>query len=283
MLPAALDLVIGLVFVYLLLSLICTAINDAIAGLLRLRGRILLTEISRMIDDPDVLAAFWQTGRMKAVLPKNGPPSRMSMPRAVSKTRFAGALLSALGKVAHAPDVAGQSSQMVPLEGVKPDTLLHLAMEDCCAQAEAENRPLLDVIEDWFDDVMVQASAAYKRAMTVVSFCIGLTVSAVVGADTLAMTQTLWQDRTVRLLVAEQAVVFGSEGSDLSLGDIIDEVENLQPLFSTALKEGATPWDWLTKLIGLCLSAAAISLGAPFWYDQLARLSAWRAKRPSAA
>ena len=48
----ALDVAIGLVFMYLLLAIICTAINEWSAGLLRLGARNLKKAISKLVDAP---------------------------------------------------------------------------------------------------------------------------------------------------------------------------------------------------------------------------------------
>ena len=46
-----LDVVIGLVFVYLLLSMICTAANEMIASMLALRARNLARGIANLLAD----------------------------------------------------------------------------------------------------------------------------------------------------------------------------------------------------------------------------------------
>ncbi|HEX6750014.1 MAG TPA: hypothetical protein VF092_22160 [Longimicrobium sp.] len=46
-----LDVILGLAFVYLLLSLICSAINEYIAGLTNRRGKILIAGIEKLLDD----------------------------------------------------------------------------------------------------------------------------------------------------------------------------------------------------------------------------------------
>ncbi len=49
---AVLEVIIGLVFLYLLLSLICSALNEWIAGLLALRSKTLRDGIENMLVDP---------------------------------------------------------------------------------------------------------------------------------------------------------------------------------------------------------------------------------------
>src|SRR5215212_1625019 len=46
-----LDVVLGLAFVYLLLSLVCSAINEYVAALLNLRGRALIQGIEQLLED----------------------------------------------------------------------------------------------------------------------------------------------------------------------------------------------------------------------------------------
>ena len=50
---AILDVAIGLTFIYLLLSLICSALNEWIAALLRFRSRTLEKGIRNLLNNPD--------------------------------------------------------------------------------------------------------------------------------------------------------------------------------------------------------------------------------------
>jgi hypothetical protein len=47
-----LDVAIGLAFVYLLLALICTALNEWIASIFRLRAKTLRRAVERLVDAP---------------------------------------------------------------------------------------------------------------------------------------------------------------------------------------------------------------------------------------
>src|SRR5437867_10413895 len=48
---AALDVVIGLAFVYLLFSLLCSAVQEGIAGIFDLRARNLEAALKRLLED----------------------------------------------------------------------------------------------------------------------------------------------------------------------------------------------------------------------------------------
>ncbi len=54
-----LDIIIGLIFVYLLLSLVCSAINEYIASITNKRGKVLVQGIEALLKDSGVTDAFY--------------------------------------------------------------------------------------------------------------------------------------------------------------------------------------------------------------------------------
>src|SRR5262249_61163843 len=64
---AVLDVSIGLIMMYFVLSLVCTTINEFIAQLLSLRARTLSSGLDRLIDDNGLLRAVRQHGRIDAI------------------------------------------------------------------------------------------------------------------------------------------------------------------------------------------------------------------------
>ena len=80
-----------------------------------------------------------------------------------------------------------------------------------------------------------------------------------------------------------------STGSDKSAAETIEEVadaaDQLTELglpigWSDQQRDGV--W-WLLHILGWILTAALISVGAPFWFDLLSRLTAVRSPRPALA
>src|SRR5687768_7821321 len=57
-----LDIAIGLVFMYLVLSLICTTVNELIATFLKLRAKDLAKTCTALIDDKEIRKAFYDHG-----------------------------------------------------------------------------------------------------------------------------------------------------------------------------------------------------------------------------
>jgi hypothetical protein len=61
---AAIDIAIGLILMYLVLSLVCTVINEFIATQLNLRAKSLAAGLNALIDDKTVRNAFYEHGVM---------------------------------------------------------------------------------------------------------------------------------------------------------------------------------------------------------------------------
>src|SRR5689334_20905936 len=59
---AVIDVAIGLILMYLMLSLLCTVVNEFIATKLKLRSRTLEDALKKLIDDPTTLTNFYDHG-----------------------------------------------------------------------------------------------------------------------------------------------------------------------------------------------------------------------------
>jgi hypothetical protein len=70
----ALEIAIGLVFLYLLLSLLCTVINEGIANALEQRGKNLLEGVKNLLDDRNLTALLnmFTIMGLSAVLRRDG-------------------------------------------------------------------------------------------------------------------------------------------------------------------------------------------------------------------
>src|SRR6266700_4152949 len=98
---AVLDVSIGLILMYLVLSLVCTTANESIAHLVSLRARTLVSGMDRLIDDGNLLQAIRQHGSMGAAHSiANGQPSY------VSSRAVADALIGTLNPDKPVPGVA---------------------------------------------------------------------------------------------------------------------------------------------------------------------------------
>lgn len=158
-------------------------------------------------------------------------------------------------------------------------------------------------VEMWFNDGMDRVSGAYKRHTMAWQAVIGLLLAVLMNVDAVQITRTLWHDSAVRQVIVAQAegvaardqAPAGGAGefsalttqvSSLGLpvgwrgceapaaGTAVSAVSESASLGTPLLWCAEGGWNWLgllPMLLGWCLTAAAVSLGAPFWFDTLKR------------
>src|SRR3954451_6119493 len=98
---AVIDVCIGLILLYLILSLVCTTVNEVIAHAMSLRARTLASGIERLIDDNDLLKAFKQSGLIDTTRSVS-----KGLPSYVSSRAVAAALLNSISPDNPVPAVA---------------------------------------------------------------------------------------------------------------------------------------------------------------------------------
>ena len=74
---AVIDVVLGLIFMYLLLSLICTVVNEFLASVAKLRAKNLSKGIDKIVDDRNLQTALRSVGIFKMA----GAPPVPKVPR----------------------------------------------------------------------------------------------------------------------------------------------------------------------------------------------------------
>jgi hypothetical protein len=304
----ALDLLIGLAFIYLLLSLLCSAIQETIAGVLKLRAKNLEKGLHNMLageTDGDKLGEdalsklIWANPLMKSLFKGTRKPSY------VAPRTFALALLDTIAPDASKPTVGPPApGKSIPTVTQKPphDVIAELrqAVADNVPEpAKGALLPLIDEargdidrvrhnVEDWFDDVMARVSGWYKRQAQIILCVIALVVTIGLNADSLIMGETLWKNDAVRSAVVSAATAPSGAGTTppadtKSLDTAAQNVSDVKKLgvpmgWNDAARDPRhlAGKYWPGKLLGWFLTFAALSLGAPFWFDALGRLARLR-------
>ena len=276
-----LDVVIGLAFVYLLLALICTTIMEWIAQLGKMRANMLERSVQQLFDEENspetpVTIEFFTHPLIQALRSPNQRPSYIPGPI------FAKALRDVLSQKQTGEQMsAGLKQSLEALSG------------------KAGEAPDETQLGEWYDQVMERVSGAYKRATRkwIIILAFGLTV--ITNASTVRLAGNLWQNPTLRAYVVERARARLEEGPPLETVEYT-EPDNPKPTApvepdttksrNTVLAEEQAllgdllGWsgEWaalrghyvswpLLHLLGWVLTALAVSLGAPFWFDTLSR------------
>lgn len=270
------EVLIGLSFVYLLLSLICSAVNEFIAGILALRQRSLRRGIEVMVGK-DLRDRIYDHPLIKSL--SHGTQSR-KLPAYIPAGLFAAALQDLLKSSqsdgTSRPDVARALDALLAAIPVEADQVLE------------ERR----AIGAWFDAAMASLAGAYKRQAQLIVAAVAVVVTATTNADTLAIARALFTQPQLRAAVASRAAEWVQEKAPQP-GTPTDQFEKAWNDANLRLKKASTelsalslPIGWIRgptpdelpgKIVGLLFTMIAVSLGAPFWFDLLNRLVNLRA------
>lgn len=305
----ALDVVIGLAFFYFLMSIICSSINEGIATVFALRAHTLEAGIRELFGGDKTLAAkFYSDARVKALtqskwwfgLRANRKPSYI--PSRVFALAFLDTATpaDAKGLVAAAPSTTpGQADARYDLLAHAQ----HLAttienkhvrtmLQDALSEAGRDRDKFRMVLERQFDAAMERVSGWYKRRVQLILFVIAIALCAAINADSFTIAQRLWKDDVLRSAVVAQAKTTVADkqaecarapsgepkpSSAQIAGKCFDEVRQTNlPLGWSRLTSPSTTAGDLAKALGLLLTAFALLLGAPFWFDTLSKLAQLR-------
>lgn len=273
---AVIDVTIGLILMYLLLSLICTIVNEFIGTFLGWRAKNLARSIERLIDDDTFRDAVKATGVMGAFEKASGKWG----PSYIPSRAFALGVVRALG--------GAQSGKMDALQGAigkLPPSGIRSVLEDLADEAGDNLEKYRRNVADWFDDMMDRAGGAYKRKMKICSFLVAATVVVAVNGDSVQVAKSLWEDAALRTQIAAAAVELVEDtGLADDLADLTVISAELRPL-PIGWDFDAPGWSddwyrspagWIVKLFGLLFTAMAVTLGAPFWFDLLGKFTRLR-------
>ena len=305
-----LEVAIALIFIYFLMSLLCSVVTEYLSGKRKLRPEMLKQGIRKLLGEDDtgtiagkVFGHSLFTGITRKKKPgsasgeKDGP-SNLSA-RSFSLILFDTLLDSQPVKPVQQPGTAAASYSLTDIANQTiadietkisqlPNTELKKSLNALLNSAKMNVENAEDVlaefqssIEKWYDDAMDRVSGWYKRKTQPVILAIALIACAVINVDTFVIADSLFQDSTLResiIAEAEKRVEQqAATGEETDIVQIREELEQLQiPLWwnADAGVKNLVPDDfagWLMKLAGILVSALAVSLGAPFWFDLLSR------------
>jgi hypothetical protein len=138
----------------------------------------------------------------------------------------------------------------------------------------------------WYDSAMDRVSGWYKYHTQWILFWIGLVLAVGLNADTTVIVHQLSTDATLRqsVVAAAQSVKPPSDSSKPAnpIGEVQEQIQKIAELGIPLGWKGTRPstrqdWvAWLRKFLkafpGFLLTAIAVSLGAPFWFDILNKI-----------
>lgn len=290
-----LDVAIGLILLFLLMSLVCSSIKEALETVFKYRARDLergIREIFGDIDRTGLSAEFYKHPLINALF--QGPYNRKNiknLPSYIPGKTFSLALMDLVRSVGGKPmaeepsAVAGFRAMVANLP---QDSTIRGALLPLIDAGGNDMARVRQNIEDWYNSSMDRVSGWYKRRTQKIIAGIGLGLAVLVNADSVSIARYLNTNQTARSVIVSQLAKSAHSGGP-STSDLADPLGYLErqggvPLGWIFVPEpDQKPADfvrdwrrapvsfggWMLKIAGLLFTAFAISLGAPFWFDVL--------------
>jgi hypothetical protein len=272
-----LEVIIGLILIYLVLSIGCSGIKELIASLFSLRATTLEAGIRNMLKNggADYTSQIFNHPLVSASAPDGKKPSY------IAARSFALALFDVLAPAT--PEQPRTIDTLRTAISQMPDQKLRSTLLSFVDTAHGDLDVARSKVEHWFDDTMERVSGWYKRTAQIIIFVAGLVLCAVLNADTLMVVKELWSDHALASAVvanAEKRVQQGMPGDAsepaAKLAAVAAQVReaNTPPVGWVRGRDDIRSWpkEWwliLFKIFGILLTSFAITLGAPFWFDLL--------------
>jgi hypothetical protein len=220
----ALEIGIGLIFVYLIISLVCTAANEALASLFGWRARNLKDGIRNLLDGPDPADSEWtrrfynhpliqglyRKGDSPSYIPSRtfalaltdlvlppDPGTRFSTAKELREAITASSCPPCLKQVLRLlVDEAEQSSTTG--EKLRVHGVLDLQkLESLFEQVQQH-------IEIWFNNAMERVSGWYKRRLQAWTIGIAVTLTVALNVDSVQIARQLARDSALRSFIVAQ-------------------------------------------------------------------------------
>jgi hypothetical protein len=200
-------------FVYLLLSLLCSAVGEYIEAKLNSRAKYLQQGIRLLLNETDGtgidLAERLYSHGLVPPLYRNAA----KLPSYIPSRTFALAFWNmATSAAADAQAPAGNVGVTSDLKRIReavetqiPNQELKTALLTLIDEANGDLARARRNVEDWYDAMMDRVSGWYKRRTAVIMLVLGFVVAAAVNADTISLAKALARDGALRRSIAGAA------------------------------------------------------------------------------
>jgi hypothetical protein len=208
------DIAIGLIFVYLLLSLICSAANEIIESYSKKRAKDLERGVSEMLRDPALVESLYKHPLIYSLFPKPYTPGGDNLPSYIPARNFALALMDIACPADNQTRSGAAGSTGAGLQNMAAASLPKLretlaanttlppdvkkALMTFADAAADDPKKVRENIEGWFDSSMDRVSGWYKRRSQLIVLVVGLVLTILLNVDTLAIVRTLSTDTAMR-------------------------------------------------------------------------------------
>ena len=287
--PQVLEVLIGLVLVYYVLGSIVSTITQLINESLETRGVALEKYLLQAAGTKAV--DLQNLPQIKALRPIRyaswwnvfGAGTEEKRVEKIPVSTLVGGFFDVAGlscKATFAPDELLATLNQLPDSEAK-GALLHWV-----GQGVTQIDDLRDRASDYFNGILSQAQATFKARARSIVIILSLLVTLILGTDSIQIAQDLWNDAALRAATAAAAnsATTGQAPGGQTNPQVTPSLAQLPLRFGwwqsgsfELAGPSATPQNPILfvvlKVLGLLITAVAVSQGSSFWYDILKRLT----------
>lgn len=275
------DVAIGLVATYLVMSIMASAVVEFGSVVFKKRSKDLNIVLAEMLSTGGTnaldirLTSVWTSLKVASRRKRGvGKGNDSRTPSYLSAKGFADAVIERLIATKHATQTVDEVIASLP-DGPLRQRLSALRVEvgDDLVAVKAG-------LESWFDDTMDRLQGAYKRWSQWILLCTGLVLALALNVSTVRIVDSLWNDATLREAVTNSSAALTAEPCPVPAEQCTPEQKIENAIGSLESLKVPIGWDagWseqsgaLWTLLGLVPTGLAVVFGAPFWFDLLTRL-----------
>jgi hypothetical protein len=274
-----LNLAIGITFIYLLFSLVVSALNEFWLSYLDKRADFLKQGLEQLLQDTEKVRQVLGHGLVDALSrATNGTPSYIGV------EPFTAAVLDVI-KAADPNSIRKISDFQTGIAAL-PEGKLKQSLTAILDSAENDLSSFKKGIGDWYERSMDRVSGWYKRYVQKWLLGLSLGLAVVCNVDTIHIIRALSSDpkllaETVNQAGAAEPAPSPTEDATQAVSQVINKANiAMNNLTSVGVPIGWSQSQWqylcdpghlVSAFLGWFLTGLAASLGAPFWFDTLQR------------
>lgn len=283
--PQVLEVVIGLILIYYILGALVSIFTQAVLQSLETRGVALERYLKMLAGDmaieirdlpqirvlrPIRYAHWWN------VFGADTKPKRIER---IPVETLVDAFFDLTGLTAQG---SLNARELTTLIGKLPESDGKQALLGWVTQGVTTLNDLRERAQSYFGGVLSQAAQTFRAKARSIVIIASVVVTLLFGTDTIQLAKELWANAGLRTVALGQAEAIASHTEDSSGPNAL-----LTDLGALSFRIGwwtdvhppgeSTPGEWFHyvfyKLIGLAITAMAVSQGSSFWYDLLRKLT----------
>ncbi len=303
---AILEVAAGVIFIYILVCVICSAVREGIEGWLKTRAAYLEHGIRELLHDPEakgIVTDFFNHPLIFGLFSNKYTPLAAgkgvsifargrNLPSYIPAENFA---VTVMDLAARGPQTDALNSDpngpALSLDSMRANisNLNNPAVQRVLLSAlDAAQGDIVKVrksLEAWYDSGMDRVSGKYKRSTQWIILGIALIVAVGMNVNTITIADYLFRNDAARAAVvatAENAAATDAAKSAENYKQVQAQLNSMnlpigwgQGWGAPKPKQSGEPWNsdlWnnlVAPITGWLLTAFAATMGAPFWFDML--------------